>query len=66
MTFKIQTFGRFLSRMVMPNIGAFIAWGIITTLFHENGWMPNASIAVLIEPMIYYNKHTSNKCSKLL
>ena len=54
MTFKIQTFGRFLSRMVMPNIGAFIAWGIITTLFHENGWIPNASIAVLIKPMIYY------------
>lgn len=26
---KVQSFGRFLSNMVMPNIGAFIAWGII-------------------------------------
>ncbi|MBB6219044.1 mannitol-specific phosphotransferase system IIBC component, partial [Anaerosolibacter carboniphilus] len=25
----IQRFGRFLSGMVMPNIGAFIAWGFI-------------------------------------
>ena len=30
---KVQSFGRFLSNMVMPNIGAFIAWGIITALF---------------------------------
>lgn len=30
---KVQSFGRFLSNMVMPNIGAFIAWGFITALF---------------------------------
>lgn len=30
---KVQLFGRFLSGMVMPNIGAFIAWGLITALF---------------------------------
>ncbi len=30
---KVQSFGRFLSNMVMPNIGAFIAWGIITARF---------------------------------
>lgn len=54
MNSKVQIFGRFLSRMVMPNIGAFIAWGVITTLFHPNGWMPNESIGALIEPMIFY------------
>jgi len=35
MNSSVQTVGRFLSRMVMPNISAFIAWGIITTLFHR-------------------------------
>lgn len=54
MNSSVQTVGRFLSRMVMPNISAFIAWGIITTLFHSNGWFPNASISQLIEPMIFY------------
>ena len=29
----LQKFGKFLSAMVMPNIGAFIAWGFITALF---------------------------------
>ena len=31
----VQKFGKFLSAMVMPNIGAFIAWGLITALFIE-------------------------------
>ena len=35
----VQKFGTFLSNMVMPNIGAFIAWGFITALFIENGWL---------------------------
>ncbi len=48
---KVQRFGRFLSGMVMPNIGAFIAWGLITALFMEDGWFPVASIAELITPM---------------
>ena len=48
---KVQTFGRFLSGMVMPNIGAFIAWGIITALFMETGWRPNEKFAQLIAPM---------------
>ena len=34
---KVQSFGRFLSNMVMPNIGAFIAWGIITASFRQGG-----------------------------
>lgn len=48
---KVQTFGRFLSGMVMPNIGAFIAWGLIAALFIETGWVPNASFARLVDPM---------------
>ncbi len=48
---KVQVFGRFLSAMVMPNIGAFIAWGLITALFMETGWIPNETFATLITPM---------------
>ena len=48
---KVQVFGRFLSGMVMPNIGAFIAWGLITAMFIETGWFPNATIAALVSPM---------------
>ncbi|MFC0139610.1 PTS mannitol transporter subunit IICBA [Erwinia mallotivora] len=51
---KVQNFGRFLSNMVMPNIGAFIAWGIITALFIPTGWLPNATLAKLVAPMITY------------
>ncbi|WP_411374747.1 PTS mannitol transporter subunit IICBA [Arthrobacter sp. MPF02] len=36
----VQKFGTFLSGMIMPNIGAFIAWGLITALFIEKGWLP--------------------------
>ena len=43
----VQKFGRFLSGMVMPNIGAFIAWGIITALFIPTGWLPNETLAKL-------------------
>lgn len=48
---KVQLFGRFLSGMVMPNIGAFIAWGLITALFIETGWLPNERFAQLVGPM---------------
>ena len=41
----VQKFGKFLSSMVMPNIGAFIAWGLITALFIADGWIPNAGLA---------------------
>ncbi|SFN65725.1 PTS system, mannitol-specific IIC component [Izhakiella capsodis] len=51
---KVQSFGRFLSNMVMPNIGAFIAWGIITALFIPTGWTPNETLAKLVSPMITY------------
>ncbi|KHL92228.1 PTS system mannitol-specific transporter subunit IIBC [Paenibacillus sp. IHB B 3415] len=51
---KVQQFGRMLSGMVMPNIGAFIAWGLITALFIPTGWIPNESLAALVDPMIKY------------
>ncbi|MGY2744624.1 PTS mannitol transporter subunit IICBA [Arthrobacter sp. UYCu723] len=62
----VQKFGTFLSGMIMPNIGAFIAWGLITALFIEKGWIPvpqlggfgtNAAGAPnvgLVGPMITY------------
>ncbi len=48
---KVQLFGRFLSGMVMPNIGAFIAWGLIAALFIATGWIPNEKFAMLVDPM---------------
>ena len=51
---KIQNFGRALSAMVMPNIGAFIAWGLITALFIPTGWFPNEHLATLVSPMLTY------------
>ncbi|MEK5037610.1 PTS mannitol transporter subunit IICB [Sporosarcina sp. FSL K6-3457] len=51
---KVQRFGSFLSGMIMPNIGAFIAWGIITALFIPTGWRPNADFEQLVGPMINY------------
>ncbi len=50
---KIQNFGRFLSNMVMPNIGAFIAWGFITALFIPTGWLPNETLASMVDPYDY-------------
>ncbi|WP_295165250.1 PTS mannitol transporter subunit IICBA [Selenomonas sp. F0473] len=47
----MQKFGRFLSGMVMPNIGAFIAWGFLTALFIPTGWMPNETLAQVGGPM---------------
>ncbi|MBO6168897.1 MAG: PTS sugar transporter subunit IIA [Bacteroidales bacterium] len=51
---KIQKFGRSLSAMVMPNIGAFIAWGLITAIFIPGGWWPNENIAQMVAPMLKY------------
>ncbi len=51
---KVQRFGSYLSGMIMPNIGAFIAWGIITALFIPTGWLPNETFAKLVDPMITY------------
>lgn len=51
---KVQAFGGFLTNMVLPNIGAFIAWGIVTALFIPNGWFPNARLNELVNPTIKY------------
>lgn len=51
---QIQQFGRTLSGMIMPNIGAFIAWGFITALFIPEGWWPNGQLAQLVGPMLTY------------
>ncbi len=50
----VQKFGNFLSSMVMPNISAFIAWGLITALFIPTGFTPNESLAKMVGPMITY------------
>jgi PTS system mannitol-specific IIC component len=49
---SIQRFGGYLAGMVMPNIAAFIAWGLITALFIPTGWLPNAKFAELVNPTI--------------
>lgn len=51
---KIQQFGSFLSGMIMPNIGAFIAWGIITAFFIPTGWFPNEALSSMVDPTIKY------------
>ena len=51
---RVQKFGSALSNMVMPNIGAFIAWGLITAIFMAGGWFPNADLAKMIQPMVHY------------
>jgi len=48
----IQRIGGYLASMVMPNIAAFIAWGLITAMFIPTGWVPNETIAKLVGPMI--------------
>ena len=51
---KVQKFGRSLSGMIMPNIGAFIAWGLLTAFFIPTGWWPNEYLGKLVEPMLKY------------
>lgn len=35
--------------MVIPNIGAFIAFGLITAFFLETGWTPNEKLDQAID-----------------
>ena len=51
---KVQAFGGFLTAMVIPNMGAFIAWGFITALFISTGWIPNENFNQLVAPMLNY------------
>jgi mannitol PTS system EIICBA or EIICB component len=50
----IQRLGGYLAGMIMPNIGAFIAWGLITALFIPTGWIPSEKFAALVGPIILY------------
>lgn len=54
MRVRVQRFGTFLSNMIMPNIPALIAWGILTAFFIPDGWTPNEGIATLVGPTIHY------------
>ncbi|WJE15744.1 PTS mannitol transporter subunit IICB [Halobacillus sp. ACCC02827] len=51
---RVQAFGGFLTNMVLPNIGAFIAWGLLTALFIPTGWFPNEDLAQIVGPAITY------------
>jgi len=51
---KLQRLGGFLAGMIIPNIGAFIAWGLITALFIPTGWIPSEKFSALVGPMIVY------------
>ena len=51
---RVQRFGGYLAGMIMPNIGAFIAWGLITALFIPDGYLPNEALAGLVGPTITY------------
>jgi mannitol PTS system EIICBA or EIICB component len=51
---KLQQFGGFMAGMVIPNIGAILAWGLITALFIPVGWLPNEKFAALVGPILIY------------
>lgn len=51
---RLQSFGGFLAGMVIPNIGAILAWGLLTALFIPTGWLPNEKFATIVGPMITY------------
>ena len=51
---KLQRFGGFLAGMIIPNLGALLAWGFITALFIPTGWTPNEKFSELVGPMIVY------------
>ena len=48
----VQRLGGYLAGMIMPNIGAIIAWGLLTALFIPTGWLPNKELATMVSPMI--------------
>ncbi|HVI41616.1 MAG TPA: PTS mannitol transporter subunit IICB [Anaerovoracaceae bacterium] len=48
----VQKFGGFMAGMIIPNIGAILAWGIITMFVIPTGWIPNEHLAETVGPMI--------------
>ena len=51
---RVQQLGGYLAGMIMPNISAFIAWGLITALFIDVGWLPNEKLAGLVGPILFF------------
>lgn len=51
---RIQKLGTALSNMVMPNIPALIAWGVLTALFIPDGYFPNPQLNLVVSPMLVY------------
>ena len=52
---RVQKLGTSLSNMVMPNIGAFIAWGVAASLFIATGYLPNKALDTnVVGPMLKY------------
>lgn len=51
---RVQKLGTFLSGMVMPNIGVFIAWGFLAAFFIPTGWLPNDELNNLVGPIMQY------------
>lgn len=50
----LQKIGRFFSRLIMPNVGIFIAWGFISSIFASTGWCPNERLQLLVDPLTKY------------
>lgn len=48
---NVQRCGKFLSSMIIPNIGVFMAWGIMAALFMPFGWIPNDRLAKIVHSM---------------
>jgi mannitol PTS system EIICBA or EIICB component len=51
---RVQRYGGYLAAMVLPNIGAILAWGLITAFVIPTGWTPNETLAALVGPMIKF------------
>ena len=51
---SVQRFGKFLSAMVMPNIGALIAFGFLAAFFNGSGWIPHEGFATIFSAMLTY------------
>ena len=51
---KIRKFGGYMSGMVMPNLGAFVGWGLLAALFIPTGWIPNERLNEMVSPILNY------------
>ena len=45
---RVQRYGGYLAAMVLPNIGAILAWGLITAFVIPTGWTPNETLATRV------------------